>query len=151
MTETFKLEDVLNVLINLETQGNVNYTHLAKNSNNPVLHGFFDQLADQELHHKAIYEGFKKDFVHVEQNEVTPEYAEYVQVLLENCIRFLNGKATSTDLLDSYDLAITLEKDTILLLNELKCLIPSSFHGKIDTLINEERGHLKFLYENPIV
>lgn len=151
MNETFQLEDVLNVLIELETQGNRNYLFMAQKTDNPKLHDFFEILANQELKHKAIYEGYKKEFINFKHSEVTKEYQEYMGVLLENTIRLLNKSGDINDLQTSYDMAITLEKDTILMLNEFKNLIPESHHGDIDKLMNEERTHLKFLYQNPIV
>lgn len=150
MNETFRLEDVLNVLIELETLGNKNYLFMAGQTENPKLHDFFEILANQELKHKAIYESFKKEFINFEHNEVTEEYHEYMRVLLENSIRILNKIGDINDLLLSYDMAITLEKDTILMLIEFKNLIPETYHKDIDKLINEERAHLKFLYQNPI-
>ena len=150
MNELFVLEDVLNVLIELETKGNFNYSFMARQTENPKLHDFFEILANQELKHKAIYEGYKQEFVTFEHSQVTQEYKEYMSVLLKNTIRMLEKTADLNDILQSYDMAITLEKDTILLLIEMKHLIPASRHEEIEKLINEERQHLKFLYQNPL-
>lgn len=151
MNETFQLEDVLNVLIELETQGNQNYLLMASQTDDPKLGSFFEILANQEIKHKAIYEGFKKEFVNFKHSEITDEYQEYISVLLESTIRFIEKHSDINDLLLSYDMAITLEKDTILMLNEFKNFIPKSRHEDIDKLMNEERTHLKWLYQNPIL
>lgn len=150
MHEIFALEDVLNVLIELETKGNENYSYMATQTNNIKLHEFFEILAKQELKHKAIYEEYKNEFVTYTLSDLTLEYKEYMEVLLKNSIRMLQKSIDLNDLLLCYDMAITLEKDTILLLIELKNLVPKSKHNDIEQLINEERQHLKFLYQNPL-
>jgi len=150
MYETFQMEDLFNVLIELETQGSENYEFLASQTDDQRMIGFFLNLAKQELRHKVIYEGYKKEFVVFEESQVSSEYKEYMSVLLHNSISILNQKEVSTDSLIAYDMAITLEKDTILFLSEMKNVIPASMHEKIDILIDEERQHLKFLYQNKI-
>ncbi len=150
MNETFQMEDLLNVLIELETMGNRNYIEMANHTDNPKLHDFFEILAKQELKHKAIYEGYKKEFVTFSGSEITSEYDAYMKAMLENSIRVLRKVGDVNDLMSSYDMAITLEKDTILLLNEMKRLIPVSRHDEVEKLMDEERAHLKFLYQNQI-
>lgn len=150
MNATFQMEDLFNVLIELETQGSKNYEYLASQTDDQRMIGFFLNLSKQELKHKVIYEGYKKEFLVFEESEITTEYKEYMSVLLHNSISILNKKEVSKDSLIAYDMAITLEKDTILFLNEMKNLIPLSLHKKIDVLMDEERQHLKFLYQNKL-
>lgn len=150
MNASFQMEDLFNVLIELETKGSENYEYLASKTDDQRMIGFFLNLAKQELRHKVIYEGYKKEFLVFEESEITPEYKEYMSVLLHNSISILNQKEVSKDSLIAYDMAITLEKDTILFLSEMKNIIPVSMHKKIDILMNEERQHLKFLYENKL-
>lgn len=150
MNATFQMEDLFNVLIELETQGSKNYEYLASQTDDQRMIGFFLNLAKQELRHKAIYEGYKKEFLVFEGSKITSEYKEYMSVLLYNSISILNKKEVIEDSLIAYDMAISLEKDTILFLNEMKNLIPIALHKKIDTLMDEERQHLKFLYQNKL-
>jgi len=51
---------------------------------------------------------------------------------------------TSTEVLDT---AIRLEKDSVLLYNEIKNFVPESEHKTIDEIVKQEREHLRKLSE----
>ncbi|MCK8060501.1 MULTISPECIES: ferritin family protein [unclassified Fusibacter] len=149
MKETFVLEDLLNMMIELETFGNENYQRLALNTTNSSLKEYFTTLAEMELKHKHIFEGFKEEAVTYPGSELDEDYTDYLKSILKNAVRFMKINRNSEHMDDfeaAFDLAVTLEKDAILFLIEIRTLIPSDHHHIIDRLIAEERSHLKYLY-----
>ena len=89
---------------------------------------------------------------------MTDETRVYMQLLEDECIInttdiveyppvAISMGETTIDFDYGYDLAVSLEKDAILFLIEIKTLMPQAHHETIDTLIEEERAHLKFLYK----
>ncbi len=150
MNAIFTMEDLLNVLIELEKMGNRNYVEMARKTVNSKLRDYFERLAEQELEHKSTYEVYKALFVNFEHNQLTEEYISYMNVLLSNTVGMLKSATDLNDIIACYNMAISLEKDTILLLTELKKLVPEYRHADIEKLINEERQHLKLLHENPL-
>jgi rubrerythrin len=147
MHEIFALEDVLNVLIELETLGNKHYTEMATLTEDYELKKFFELLAKQELAHKALYTSYKELHIAFESGGVTDEYKAYMDSLLKGTVKFLETSNEVKDFESGYNIAISLEKDTLLFLSELKQIIEKSYHEVIDNVMDQERGHLKALYD----
>lgn len=147
MHEIFALEDVLNVLIELETLGNKHYTEMASLTDDYELKKFFELLAKQELAHKALYEGYKKQHITFESGGITDEYMSYMDTLLKGTVKFLETNSEVKDFETGYHIAINLEKDTLLFLSELKTIIGKDYDEVIDNVMDQERAHLKALYD----
>lgn len=145
MQESFILEDLLNVLIHLETTGNQMYTELSKRAEDPKTTELFSLLAAQEMKHKRIYEGFKKTLQVHEQ--IDQDYVAYLEVLLKENIHFLDVETTPEDNREAICLSVQLEKDTILFLMEMQKILLPEYKAQVDDLIDEERKHLQYLYE----
>lgn len=147
MQEIFSIEDVINVMIELETCGNEHYLSLSKQTQSEELKNLFLNLANAEQKHKLRYEKFKKEILNFEHENVSDDYEAYMLSLLKQTIRFLNETRNQINVEEGFLLAIQLEKDTILFLMELKSMIGQQFNADMEQIISEERGHLKLLYQ----
>ena len=147
MQEIFSIEDVINVMIELETCGNEHYLSLSKQTQSEELKNLFLNLANAEQKHKLRYENFKKEILNFEHENVSDDYEAYMLSLLKQTIRFLNETRNQINVEEGFLLAIQLEKDTILFLLELKSMIGQQFNADMEQIISEERGHLKLLYQ----
>ena len=147
MQEIFSIEDVINVMIELETCGNEHYLSLSKQTQSEELKNLFLNLANAEQKHKLRYENFKKEILNFEHENVSDDYEAYMLSLLKQTIRFLNETRNQINVEEGFLLAIQLEKDTILFLMELKSMIGQQFNADMEQIISEERGHLKLLYQ----
>ena len=147
MQEIFSVEDVINVMIELETRGNEHYLSLSKQTQSEELKNLFLNLANAEQKHKLRYENFKKEILNFEHENVSDDYEAYMLSLLKQTIRFLNETRNQINVEEGFLLAIQLEKDTILFLMELKSMIGQQFNADMEQIISEERGHLKLLYQ----
>ncbi len=145
MRETYVTEDLLNTLIALEIRGNENYTRLAAQAPDSRSRELFSLLAAQELKHKAIYEGFK---AHLGSDDgADAEYLTYVALLLEKQIPVIAEARVPEDFESGFRLAVTLEKETLFFLHEVKNLLPPEQAAQVEPLIHEERKHLQYLLE----
>lgn len=145
MRETYVTEDLLNTLIALEVRGNENYMKLAENVQDAKNRELFTLLAAQELKHKAIYEGFRNNLPETETADA--DYLDYVRLLLEKQIPILGSTEIPEDFNAGFQLAMTLEKETIFFLHEVKGLLRPDQAAQVDPLINEERKHLQYLLD----
>jgi rubrerythrin len=146
--EIFGLEDIFNVMIQLESLGNSHYNKMANMTDDDKLKKLFESLAKQELAHKELYTRYKNESISFVQEKVNDEYKEYIEVLLSGTINFINQLEEVDDYKRGFDIAINLEKDTIIFLIEVKNLLAESYHADIEKIIDQERGHLKALYKN---
>lgn len=145
MRETFVTEDLLNTLITLEIRGNENYSRLAAQAHDDKSRELFTLLAAQELKHKVIYEGFKRNLPDTEAADA--DYLAYVRVLLEKQVPIIGKQTSAADLDEGIQLAIELEKETIYFLHEVKGLLGRDQADQVEPLIAEERKHLQYLLE----
>ncbi len=143
MQGEYILEGMLNALIQMEDAGDTLYKSMSKNSEDPELKRVFDILANQESHHKHMYESYK--------NILTPQEGAdeirltYLDKLIEKKVSFMKMNDIPEDMTSAVKLAKQFEEDTIMLLEEMKTLIYPKFHSEIDILIEEERKHLDYL------
>lgn len=146
MAEQFLYEDILNTLIELETRGTALYSKLADHAATLETRKLFEFLSGQEDIHRGIYMGLKKDTY--DREEVDEDYRGYMTALLDQVFESLLDVET-----ESYHLGSALKKakhiemETLVLLSEFKRWLPTVQHDRIDQLMDEERKHLKLLYE----
>lgn len=154
MQETFRLEDLLNVLIELEIVGGAHYKRLNLLSKDLKSKALFEQLSAEELKHEVYYKSLKQRFSRFESEAISNDYKNYVKALLESTMTFLkviNKGLDDTDHINEFDKgienALSLEKDTILLLMEMKQILEASTHDEIDSIIQQEQNHVKQILE----
>lgn len=147
MRELFSLEDIFNVMIELETIGNMHYNKMKDLTKNSKLKILFGQLAKAELAHKDLYLKFKTEIINFRTEKVTPEYKDYIDALLKQTIQFLDESKDISEFDKGFKVAIQLEKDTILFLKEIRSIIDTKHHDSIDKIIMQEQDHLKSLYK----
>lgn len=147
MQETFLLEDIINLLIDLETLGNIHYKALAQMTDHQEAKALFENLAKEELRHKSFYETFKQQKVVFSQAATNDDYKEYMEVLLKNTMTFLMVHRTFEHFDTGFEIAVTLEKETLHFLNEMREVLGNAYQEDIKQLIDEERRHLKILLQ----
>ena len=89
---------------------------------------------------------YKNANIKFEANKADSEYQAYMNALLKGTVRFLDNSREIKDFKHGFEIAVNLEKDTILFLSELKQVIDDYYLDAIDNILNQERNHLKSLY-----
>ena len=146
MSINYDIGDLINNLIDLEKSGEEFYTTLAARTDDLAVKHLFSMLADQEKTHQKIYEGLlvKADV----EIEIDEEYHAYLQVILEEQFGLDPDLVAACDSVeDALELAIKLEKDSLLFLSEFGTLIGAQGAEMVEEMKRQERNHLKLITE----
>ncbi len=147
MQESFLLEDLMELMIGLETAGGQHYRTMAGLTDDMKLKALFELLAKQEDGHRVLYRKIKADALPFASVVEDPEYSEYLTLLLKNAFSFMGESEVPFSYEAGYQKAINLEKETLLILSEMERIVLPVFHETLKIVTAEERRHLKYLYE----
>ncbi len=144
-----ELKDLLNVALRIESDGYKQYSKLAE-KNTGEMKTLFERLARQEREHQ---EKFKKIFDKCEKepekevNWPMDENAGYLMEFAEESIfPKLSEDFAPKNINDAIDMAIGVEKDSIIFYNDLKDFFKNK--ETINDVIAEEKKHLMDLLKN---
>jgi rubrerythrin len=153
MRELFNVAELVRIAIEDETSGVVFYDQIAKKTANPQLKKIFEGLAAQERYHKKRFEEMYESLGARPQREEYPgEYSQYLRTLTDGRA-FPDPQTASRKALEcatdaqAIDLASQFERDTLILVSEMKGLLPESDAAIVNELIREEQSHLVTLGE----
>lgn len=150
MSHLFRGSEIVNIAIQIEKNGETYYTTLARSLKNEKVKKLFQFLAAQEEKHVSA---FGRILPQVEKYEphgesYSGEYENYMKALADSHI-FTEESAgevvaqkVKTEV-EAMDMALGFEKDSILFYSEMKKFVPKSEHKILDSLIEQERGHLR--------
>jgi rubrerythrin len=151
MSETFALNDLLKCLVELERAGQCVYGALAKaHFHDPELYRLFCELASWEKRHEEIYSGYLAEFADAADAALASDadYLEYLRSLVQSATHVLDlVKKPAGDTAAALGLALQLEKDTVLFLNEAIPHVPPTFAaaGVLQEILREERRHVAII------
>ncbi len=152
MAELFEVTELVKVAIEDEKTGVAFYSVLAQTAGKPELKTTFADLAEQERFHQKRFEemlaalgGHKPT-----REEYAGQYTAYLQALT-NDRAFPDEEAARQmarecpDDAAAVELAIRFERDTLLLMNEMRGLVPEKDAAVVRELAREEQSHLVVL------
>lgn len=145
MQESFTMEDLIGLLIGLETKGGLHYKKMAELTMDRELRDLFRQLALQEEKHLKFYEGLRDNELPFADSDGDGEYQAYLFCLMKETFSFLNVEETEVEFEEGYEQAVRLEKETLFLLNEIERIVLPAFRPTLQSIVEEERKHLRFL------
>jgi rubrerythrin len=147
----FTTEDILEITIRIETNGEQAYREAARKAADPFLAGQLAALADDEQKHRVWFADLKDRLAN---RPVEPEVAEMARGLFQSVF---GEKAFSLDEVDLarlpdlqalLEVSAELERDTIAFYEMLEPFMEDE-QGRQDlgVVIEEERKHLRLLQE----
>ncbi len=149
MAELFSASELLNIAIREEVTGANFYRALAEDTNSPALREYAEKVAVMEDEHaekfRTLLEETGADLPQGESYE--GEYEEYLSYLISGRI-FPMGEdgrelaKRQESVLKAVETAAEMEKNTLLLYQELLRFVPESQHHILDAIMDEERLHL---------
>ena len=148
MSPLFHVAELVRIGVEDEKTGVAFYTTLAEKTQNPELRETYKSLAEQERHHQQRFEKMLDDLGNVQPTESYPgEYVSYLRAMLDSRAfpDVASGETMAQDCADdaaALALAIRFERDTLILLGELRGLVREKDRAPVDALAREERGHL---------
>jgi len=152
MSPLFDVTELVQMGVEDERTGVAFYSVLAEKTADAELRQQYADLAEQERHHQKRFEQMLEDLGNVQATETYPgEYIAYLRAMLDS--RALPDEATAQRMANeraddpaaSLDLALRFERDTLVLMNELRGMVPEKDRGTVDELAREEQGHLVVL------
>ena len=151
MSETFVLNDLLKCLVELERAGQCIYGMLAKkHAREPELYTLFNALASWEKRHEEMYAGYLAQFADSADAALASDqdYLDYLRSLVQSAMHLAEfSKRPITSTADALYMALQLEKDTVLFLNEVIPHVPPSFSaaGVLQGVQREEKRHVSII------
>ena len=154
MSRLFEAREIVGVAISIEENGEEFYKQLATVTKNLQVKETFEFLAGEERKHRNSFREIQQrlgEFKPIYES-YPGEYLNYVKALAEENIftkeraRQLLAKKFKKSTA-ALDIAIGLEKDSILFYNEMKNFVSESERKPIDEIIGQEKEHLRKLSE----
>jgi rubrerythrin len=153
MSIIFSGGDLINIAIGIERRGIMFYDIMAKSTDNEEARAVFEGLADMEREHIRIFEDVLGEVdKHPPRETSTRGYSDYLQALLDAAV-FTDDMITSeiaaqadSDI-KALELAISVEKDSILFYYEMRDSLPQRAAPMLNRIIAEEKSHLQQLSE----
>ncbi len=154
MAGIFKVNEVVNIAVEIERRGERFYLDVAERATNPKVKETLLYLASEEVRHQKLYADLLARLRSLElpPGSAESEYWSYVNDLIDSHFLFDTAQnerliTTATSDHDVLRLAMGFEKESILFFTEMKGLVPGEEARVIDVCIQEERAHLRKLGE----
>ena len=151
MSISFSGSELINIAIGIERRGIAFYDVMAKSAEDDKLRDVFQYLVDMEHQHIQIFQGMMAEADKFKPPETyVGEYAAYLEALVDSAV-FADDVVTSEMVtrvdsdIEALELAIGLEKDSILFYYQMKDLVPPRVEATLDRIISEEKSHLRDL------
>lgn len=138
--------EVFQLAVKIEENGYRFYRTFSESLQDESLTKIFNELADEEVQHKRLFEEMLSTFESFEPQISYPdEYYAYLRAYADTLIFALDSLKQQVshikDAKAAVDFGIDRELDSIHYYQEIKSLVPEKERERIDTIIVEERKH----------
>jgi len=154
MGEQFTIQEIVEIAIEIEKNGEIFYDILAESSETAILRDLFKYLSAEEKKHKVKFQEILKSVGGYQISEVyyATEYMGYMKALADE--RVFRKDIQPQDIArslktpnEALDVAIGFEKDSIIFLYEMREMVGESQSEAIEKLLTEEKTHIRKLSE----
>ena len=154
MNEQFSIQEIIEIAIEIEKNGEAFYRTLAESANTARLRDLFKYLSEEEKKHKAKFEEILNSVGGYQISEIyyATEYMGYMKALADE--RVFTKDVSAPDIVknlqsskEAIDLAIGFEKDSIIFLHEMQDMVNEPERKTVQKLLDEEREHICRLSE----
>ncbi|MCK9356109.1 MAG: ferritin family protein [Dehalococcoidia bacterium] len=149
----FTAGELFDIAVGIERNGVAYYDSLAQLSGDAGLKRTYEQLAQMERRHVGQFQKMRASAGSsgpVVPGPDEPEYGEYLRALIDSSV-FTDDKV-ARDLAkraagpaEALQLALGAEKDSVLFYSAMRDLVPQSERAAVDSIIGEERQHIRDL------
>jgi len=149
----FSGRELVTIAIGIERNGLAFYQSLLKAETNTMVERVYRRLAEMEEQHIATFNGMLDTIGEFKSPEIdAEEYSVYLQALIDSGVfaddklaREMAKKVTSSA--EAIQVGMGAEKDAILFYSEMRNLVPEVHRKTVDSIIEEERSHLRGLVD----
>jgi len=149
----FSSRELIEVALGIERNGIAYYGALSESTIDASLKGTFNDLANMERRHMAIFQNMLDSVGRYQPpylGESGQEYELYLRALVDSAV-FADDKVAlqmaqrASSPGEAIQIAMGAEKDSILFYKEMRDLVPERERPIVDGIINEEKSHLRQL------
>jgi rubrerythrin len=142
--------DIVDLALQTETRGEAFYREAVKLSTTTAARDLFTYLAEQELRHKQIFAGLGHAIIDTEiEEDDFQEALDYINATVgqnffadNSPIRTIPAGSTVREMIER---AITFEQQTLLFFYTLRDLVQPINRDLVDSIVTEERTHVRRL------
>jgi len=149
MAYDFSADEIFVMAEQLERNGAKFYRDSAKKVEDPDFRKLLNDLAQMEIEHEKTFIALRAEITEKEKEssvfDPEGEAGLYLRALADSRV-FFEKEMDVISLEEILKAAITAEKDSIVFYLGMKDAVPENLgKGRIETIIREEMGHIKFL------
>jgi rubrerythrin len=148
----FEAADALELAMGIEKNGEAFYRAVLKKTEVAEIRALFEDLAEQEVKHFAVFQKLAKAFQGRPLMGAAEwdEYQKYLQATVQSSLfegpeRALAAADEAQDEKEAIKMAIGFEKETLLFFYNLRDLVTDRDQETIDRIIAEEKSHVRRL------
>jgi len=151
MYDLFKGSEIVQFAVEIEKNGEAYYTTLVESLEDEKVKRLFRFLAAEEKKHISDFESILEPLEKYQPHEVhLEEYESYMKSLADSKVftKDNTGKELARKVKDeseAINMALGFEKESILFFTKMKKFVPESEHKILDSVIEQEREHVKKL------
>ncbi|MDH8679376.1 ferritin family protein [Fusibacter bizertensis] len=143
--KTYNGKDLLMLLVESEKKVAILYHELSNQVSHPKAKAVFDKLAKDEERHEEMYTSLMHQF----EGDLIVEVDDEAHEFLESLVKFsyFRNDAVKKRFVkeDALVIAEKIERDTLILVQELHTLYPNIASKEINIVMKEEKKHLNFV------
>lgn len=153
MTKKFSGQEIVDIAIRIEKNGEQLYKTLAEQSEFMTVKNAFNALANEEKKHIASFDRIREIVGDFKPDEAYPgEYALYLEALVRENVfakqdMFVDLAKKVVTIEDALDLGIWFEKETLIFLHGVRDSLEKTDAPVLNELMLQEKEHLKKLVE----
>jgi rubrerythrin len=147
-----KAADVVELAMQLEKNGETFYRAVAQKSKSPQIRSLFEDLAEQEVKHFAVFARLSRT---VQDNplmtdEEWDQYSGYLNATIQTAFFEGPDKALAAaervmDEKEAVRMAVSFEKETLLFFYDLRDMVSTADRAFIEKVVAEEKSHIRRL------
>ena len=143
-----RAKEVMDIAVKIEKNGSAFYDTLVASTTNAKAKAVYEFMAGEERQHivnfQALGEGLESDQdveTYAGEHDTYLEAVASTHMFVEDGVGAKLAKQAADDA-DAIRVAMQFEKDSVLLFDALKPLVPPKEKPRVDALINQEKGHM---------
>jgi Uncharacterized conserved protein len=158
MAIVYNAEEIYQMGVEIEKNGLAFYTAAAKSVKSPEVRKLCEELGQWESKHVALFETLKAQLPEAARRETSydpnNELGLYLKAAADSHIFIANREisslvANAKSPLDILNLALSFEKDSVVLYTTMKNMVPEHLGKKsLEKIIDEEIMHISFITRN---
>jgi rubrerythrin len=144
--------DVVDLAMQLEQNGEAFYRAVAKKTASGEIRSLFEDLADQEVQHYAVFAEMRQSARHksLMSDDEWEWYLSYLNTTVDSALfqgpdKALAAAQDVTDEKEAIRMAIGFEKETLLFFHDLRELVSGDDRTFVTRIVDEEKRHIRRL------